>query len=359
MIYCGRLKLKNLADHLGCRLEGDGEVEVVRLAGLTRAGPGELTFLANPRYAPALKVTKASAVILGEDVPAAPCAMLRCRNPYLAFANAVALFVEEARPAAGVDPRAAVAPDARLGADVSVGSFVSIAGDVTIGDRTAVYPGATIGRGARIGADCVIHARVSLREGTLVGDRVIVQDGAVIGSDGFAFAPRLDGTYQKIPQPSIVVIEDDVEIGANTTIDRPAIGETRIRAGAKIDNLVQIAHGVTVGRNTLLIAQVGIAGSTRIGDNVVLAGQVGVAGHVEIGDGVRSTGQAGITNSVEAGAFVSGCPAIPNRDWLRSSVLFHRLPEMKQALAELEERVEALERMLEKAGPGGSAADGS
>jgi UDP-3-O-[3-hydroxymyristoyl] glucosamine N-acyltransferase len=351
------LKLKDLAQHLGCRLEGDGDIEVVRLAGLTRAGAGDVTFLANPRYAPGLKATTASAVILGDDAPAAPCAMLRCHDPYLAFANAVALFSEQVRPAVGIDPRAAIAPDALLGAGVSIGAFVSIAEQAVIGDRTTIYPGAVIGRDARIGAGCVIHARVSIREGTLIGDRVIVQDGAVIGSDGFAFAPRSDGTYQKIPQPSIVVIEDDVEIGANTTIDRPAVGETRIRAGAKIDNLVQIAHGVTVGRNTLLIAQVGIAGSSRIGDNVVLAGQVGVTGHVDIGDGVRATGQAGITNSLDAGAFVSGTPAIPNREWLKSSVLFHHLPEMKRVIGALEDRVAALEQKLDEARVGRPPSD--
>jgi UDP-3-O-[3-hydroxymyristoyl] glucosamine N-acyltransferase len=345
------VKLKHVADHLGCRLEGDGDIEVSRLAGLTHAGPGDVAFLANPRYSPALKTTRASAVILGEDAPAAPCATLRCHDPYLAFANAVALFAEEFHPAPGVDPQAAVAPDAVLGAEVSVGPFAAIADGARIGDRSVLFPGVTVGRGARVGSDCVIHARVSIREGTVIGDRVVVQDGAVIGSDGFAFAPRSDGTYQKIPQPSIVVIEDDVEIGANTTIDRPAVGETRIRAGAKIDNLVQVAHGVTVGRNTLLIAQVGIAGSTTVGDGVVLAGQVGVAGHIEIGDGARATGQTGITNSVEAGALVSGYPAIPNREWLRSSAVFRRLPEMKKALADLEARVAALEQ---RRGSGGS-----
>ena len=348
MIYCGRLKLHALADRLGCRLDGDGDIEILRLAGLTQAGPGDLTFLANPRYVPALRTTKASAVIIGDGAPAAPCAMLRCHDPYLVFANAVSLFMHEVRPSPGVDPHAAIAPDVRLGTEVSVGPFVSIAEQATIGDRTVIYPGVTVGRGARIGADCVIRARVSVREGTIVGDRVILQDGAVIGSDGFAFAPRPDGTYQKIPQPGLVVIEDDVEIGANTTIDRPAVGETRISAGAKIDNLVQIAHGVTVGRNTLLVAQVGIAGSTAIGDDVVLAGQVGVAGHVVIGKGARATGQTGITNSLEAGAFVSGCPAIPNRDWLKSSAVFHRLPELKKALADLDARVAELERSLKQ-----------
>jgi UDP-3-O-[3-hydroxymyristoyl] glucosamine N-acyltransferase len=231
---------------------------------------------------------------------------------------------------------------------VSVGPFVSIGDQAAIGDRTVIYPGVTVGRRVGIGADCVIHARVSVREDTRIGDRVILQDGAVIGSDGFAFAPRPDGTYQKIPQPGLVVIEDDVEIGANTAVDRPAVGETRISAGAKIDNLVQIAHGVSIGRNTLLIAQVGIAGSTAIGDDVVLAGQVGVAGHVDIGKGARATGQTGITNSLDAGAFVSGCPAMPNRDWLKSSAVFRRLPEMKKALDALDARVAELERTVRR-----------
>jgi UDP-3-O-[3-hydroxymyristoyl] glucosamine N-acyltransferase len=346
------VKLKDLAVHLGCRLEGEGDIEVLRLAGLAQASAGDLTFLANPRYTPALKTTRASAVILGEEAPAAPCAMLRSRDPYLAFANAVALFTDVTPPVSGVDPQAFVASDASLGAAVSVGAFATIGAGAQIGDRSVICPGVTIGSNARIGCDCLIHSHASIREGTIIGDRVIVQDGAVIGSDGFAFAPRPDGTYQKIPQPSIVIIEDDVEIGANTTIDRPAIGETRIRAGAKIDNLVQIAHGVTVGRNTLLASQVGIAGSATIGDQVVLGGQVGVAGHIEIGNGARATGQSGITNGLDPEAFVSGCPAMPNRDWRKSSVLFRRLPEMRKMLAELEARIAELERRLEGAGRG-------
>ncbi|MBE3098590.1 MAG: UDP-3-O-(3-hydroxymyristoyl)glucosamine N-acyltransferase, partial [Planctomycetes bacterium] len=275
------MKLTDLAARLDCRLVGDGAIEVTRVAGITHAGPGDLTFLANPRYAPALGSTRASAVILGDEAAEAPCAMLRSPDPYLAFARAIGLLTQKVAPRAGVDPLAAVAADAQIGPEVSIGPFVSIDAGAAVGDRTIIYPGATVGRGARIGHDCIIHARVSIREGTIIGDRVIVQDGAVIGSDGFAFVRRPDGTYEKIPQPSVVVIEDDVEIGANTAIDRPAVGETRIGAGTKIDNLVQIAHGVTVGRNTLLVAQVGIAGSATIGDDVVLAGQVGVAGHLE------------------------------------------------------------------------------
>jgi UDP-3-O-[3-hydroxymyristoyl] glucosamine N-acyltransferase len=193
---------------------------------------------------------------------------------------------------------------------------------------------------------------VSIRERCVLGHRVVVQDGAVIGSDGYGFVRRADGTHQKIPQPAIVVLEDDVEIGANTAIDRPAVGETRICAGAKIDNLVQIAHGVTVGRNTLLAAQVGIAGSSSVGDNVTLAGQVGVAGHLHIGDGARATAQTGIPNSVDPGAFVSGYPAIDNRDWLRASAVFRRLPELRRLVSDLQKRIGELEARLRDHGDG-------
>ena len=218
----------------------------------------------------------------------------------------------------------------QLGEGASVGPFAVVGEGAAIGERTIVYPHVVIGRQAQIGDDCILHARVSIRERVRIGNRVIIQDGAIIGSDGFGFAQRPDGTHHKIPQIGGVVIEDDVEIGAQTAIDRPAVGTTRIGAGSKIDNLVQIAHGVTIGRNVLLAAQVGIAGSTTIEDSVTLAGQVGVAGHLTIGKGVIATAQTGIPNSVEAGAFVSGYPAISNRDWLKSSAVFRRLPELKK-----------------------------
>lgn len=326
-------------------------MEVHRLAGIEQAGPGDVTFLANTRYAPALRTTRASAVILADEAPEAPCAMLRTADPYLAFANAVSIFTppEPARP--GIDRRAAIASDVRLGRDVSIGPFVVIDEGAVVGDRTVIRANTTIGSGATIGDDCLICARVSIRERCQLGHRVIVQDGAVIGSDGFGFVPRPDGSYQKIPQASVVVLEDDVEIGANTTIDRPAIGETRVRAGTKIDNLVQIAHGVTIGRNTMLAAQVGIAGSVTIGDGVMLAGQVGVAGHVRIGDGTRATAQTGIPNSLDAGSFVSGYPAIDNREWLKASAVFRRLPALKKVVAELEQRITKLEARLKRSAP--------
>jgi UDP-3-O-[3-hydroxymyristoyl] glucosamine N-acyltransferase len=339
------LKLQDIAARLECRLEGDGAIDIRGIAGIEDAGPGDLTFFTNPKYLAELRATSASAVILGENAEAAPCAMLRARQPYLAFARAVALFQDPWRPAPGVHRLAFVDEGVTLGDEVSIGPFAVIESGARIGARTIVHAHVTIGRQTEIGDDCVIHAGVSVRERIRLGHRVVVQDGAVIGSDGFGFARRADGTHQKIPQIGGIVIEDDVEIGANTTIDRPAVGETRIGEGTKIDNLVQIAHGVAIGRNVLLAAQVGIAGSVTIEDDVTLAGQVGVAGHITLGKGVVATAQTGIPNSVEPGEFISGYPAIPNKSWLRSSAVFRKLPELKKRVAELERRIKELEDM--------------
>lgn len=346
MIYSGGLRLQELAERLACRLEGDGEIEIRSVAGLLQAGPGDVSFLANNRYTPLMLKTRASAVILGEDAPAAPCAMLRAKNPYLAFADAMAVFVAPDRPGPGIHPSSCIAADAVIGEGVYVGPFVVIDGQATIGRGTVIHPLVHVGQGVKVGEDCLIHSRVAIRERTIIGNRVIVQNGAVIGSDGFGFAPRPDGTYQKIPQSSIVVIEDDVEIGANTAVDRPALGETRISAGAKIDNLVQIAHGVTIGRNTVLSAQVGVAGSTKVGDQVILAGQVGVADHITVGNCVKATAQTGVAGSVPDGAFVSGYPAIENREWLKASTVFRHLPELRKTVLALERRIAELEARL-------------
>ena len=333
-----------MAERIDCRLEGDGEVEIRRLAGIESAEAGDLTFFANPRYTTALRSTRAAAVILADDAPAAPCPMLRTAAPYLAFAGAVELFTDAAPTRPGIHPASQVADDAELADSVSVGPFVSIGSGAVVGPGTVIHPHVTIGEEVTIGADCVIHAQAALRERVVLGDRVVVQNGAVVGSDGFGFARRPDGTHQKIPQHGGLVIEDDVEIGALVAIDRPALGETRIAAGAKIDNLVQVGHGVKIGRNALLAAQVGIAGSTVIGDDVVLAGQVGVNGHVTIGKGVRATGQTGITNDVPPGSFVSGLPAIENRAWRKAASSFGQLPALRKRIAALERRCAELER---------------
>ena len=336
------MTLRELAARLECRLEGDGDIEITGVAGIQDAGPADLTFLANPRYQGTLATTRAGAVLLRDDSPAAPCAMLRTREPYLAFARAVRLFAPDWRPAAGVHAMAAVAAGAALGEGVSVGAFVWIGEGSSVGDRTVIFPNVTIGAGVRIGADCVIHSNVAIRERVEIGHRVILQNGVVVGGDGYGFVRRGDGTHEKIPQVAAVVIEDDVELGANTTVDRPAVGETRIKAGAKIDNLVQVGHGVTIGRNVLMAAQVGIAGSTEIGDDVMFGGQVGVGGHLTIGRGTVAIGQSGITNSVAPGAMISGYPAIDSREWRRASVIFRRLPELKKRIEELEARLAKL-----------------
>jgi UDP-3-O-[3-hydroxymyristoyl] glucosamine N-acyltransferase len=335
------VKLSDLAGRLGCRLEGDGNIEILRIAGIREAGPGDLTFLANSKYEKLLPSARASAVILKEG-PTCPVACLRTSQPYLAFAAAVRLFAPESRPPDGVHPLSAVASDARIGPRVSVGAFVSIGAGASIGEGTVIYPNVTIGDGAVVGAECVIHANVSVRERVIIGNRVILQNGVVVGADGYGFVRRPDGSHEKIPQTAPVVIEDDVELGANTTVDRPAVGETRIRRGTKIDNLVMIAHGVSVGRNVLMAAQVGVAGSTEIGDDVVFGGQVGVGGHLTIGRGAVAVGQSGVTNSVDAGAMVSGYPAIDSREWRRASAVFRRLPEMKRRIEALEARIAEL-----------------
>ena len=340
------MKLQELAERLECRLEGDGGVDINRVTGIEDAGAGDLTFFTNPKYAAQLKHTAASAVIMG-DYPEAPlCAVLRSRNPYLAFAKAVALFADSWTPPAGIHPLAHVAGTAVVDATASIGPFAVVGDDAHIGAHTIVHPLAMIARGARVGTDCVIHSHVSIRERVHIGHRVVIQNGAVVGGDGFGFARTAEGTHYKIPQVGGVTIEDDVEIGANAAIDRPAVGETRIGAGSKIDNLVQVAHGVSIGRHVLLAAQVGIAGSTTIEDSVTLAGQVGVAGHITVGKGTIATAQTGVPNSVEPGSFISGYPAISNRDWLRASAVFRRLPQLRKTVAALEARLAELESRL-------------
>jgi len=341
------LKLKVLAERLHCALDGDGDVEIERIAAIEKAGPGDLTFVANPKYVAQLATTRASAVIVAEALRSHPhppraCTLLRVRDPYTAFAQAVRAFVHSSAPATGVDPLSAIAADAALGADVSIGPFVAIGSGASIGARTIIYPNAVIGSGARIGEDCVIHSHVAIRERVVVGDRVIIQNGAVLGSDGFGFATQSDGTHLKIPQEADVIIEDDVEIGANTTIDRPAVGETRVRSGTKIDNLVQIGHGSSVGSRVLLAAQVGIAGSTTVDDDVVMGGQAGVGGHLHVGKRAIVAGRTVVSKSVPPGEFLTGYPGIPNREWRKASVIFRHLPELKKRIDALEARLAEL-----------------
>ena len=333
--------LRELAARLGCELSGDGDVELSGVAGIEEAGPGDLTFVANRRYAPYLARTKATAVVLapGQEAPL-PC--LLSDNPYLTFAQAVGLLCPSGRPAPGVDPSARVDPTAVLGPDVHVGALAVVGSGARVGARSEIHPHAVLGEAVEVGEDCVLHSGVHIRERCRLGNRVIVQNGAVIGADGFGFARDGDGRYHKFPQVGIVVVEDDVEIGALTAIDRAALGETRISRGCKVDNLVQIGHSVTIGEDTVLAGQVGIAGSSHVGHRVTLAGQVGVAGHLTIGDGAIATAQTGIPSSVEKGAVISGYPAIDNRSWLRSSAVFAKLPDLQKRLRALERQIATL-----------------
>lgn len=324
-------------------MEGDAGIEIRRVAKIEDAGPGDLTFLANPKYASKLAGTRASAVILNGEAVTAPCAVIRSASPYLTFARAAQVLAPAPAHVPGVHALAAVAADAQVDPTATVSAFAVIGSGARIGARTIVHPHVVIGDGAEVGADCILHAHVSIRERCTIGARVIVQNGAVIGSDGYGFAQRPDGSHEKIPQTAPVVIEDDVEIGANTTIDRPAVGETRIKAGTKIDNLVQVGHGVVLGRNVLLAAQVGIAGSTVIGDNSAFGGQAGAAGHLTVGHRVKAAARSAIFTSVEDDAFVSGTPAIDGAEWKKSSAVFRKLPELRRQLRALEERLRKLE----------------
>jgi UDP-3-O-[3-hydroxymyristoyl] glucosamine N-acyltransferase len=345
------LKLQEIADRLGCALEGDPSVEIVGVASLDAARAGDLSFLSNGKYLGQLSTTKASAVIVGrEGTQTAPvgCATLRCANPYGAFARALSFFSRGAPPAQGIDRHTAIAVDATVAADVSIGPFVAVGAGTSIGARTTIYPNVTIGAGVRIGEDCVIHAQCAIHDGVTIGNRVILQSGVVVGSDGFGFATDADGTHVKIPQHADVAIEDDVEIGANAAIDRPAIGETRIGAGTKIDNLVHVAHGVSIGKRVLMAAQVGIAGSTVIEDDVMMAGQSGIIGHIRVGRGAKVGAKSAVLQPVDAGDFVTGHPAMAHKIWRKASVIFRQLPTFKKRVEALEQRIAELEEQLAK-----------
>ena len=327
------MKLSAIASALGARLEnGSPETEITGLNGIEQAGPGELTFVSNPKYAPAARTTKASAVIVGEDFPALATAMLRSKDPYLSFARALELFHQPARHVPGLHPTAVVDKSARIGANSHIGPYVVIGEDVEIGANALLLAHVVIYRGVNIGDDFFAHAHSVVRENCRVGNRVLLQNGVVIGGDGFGFAKTPEGHWHKIPQPAPVVIEDDVEVQSNSCIDRASVGETRIGRGVKVDNLVQVGHGSHVGVDALLCSQVGLAGSTEIGNRVILTGQVGVVGHCKVGDNAIVTPQSGVAGDIPAGALVSGAPAVDHRAWLKYSAILPRLPELMRAV---------------------------
>ncbi|HZR66587.1 MAG TPA: UDP-3-O-(3-hydroxymyristoyl)glucosamine N-acyltransferase [Terriglobales bacterium] len=327
------MKLSEISRALGAEIEnGSPDLEITGVAGIDFATPGQLTFIANPKYAAAARSTRASAVIVSEKFPSLPAAMLRSKNPYLDFARALELFYQPPKYAPGIHQTVVVHPSAKVGSGAHLGPYVVIGEDVEIGKNAVVLAHAVIYRGAKIGDNFFAHSHAIVREYCQIGNNVVLQNGVVVGSDGFGFAKDAKGHWQKIVQSGPTVVEDDVEIQANACVDRASVGQTRIARGAKIDNLVQVGHGSSVGEDTLLCAQAGLAGSTDVGKNVILAGQVGVAGHCKIGDGVIATAQSGIPNDVPAGAIVSGYPAIDNKLWLRCVAAFNRLPEIAKRL---------------------------
>jgi UDP-3-O-[3-hydroxymyristoyl] glucosamine N-acyltransferase len=339
--------LQELADYLGGVVRGDGAVVVNGLAPLEAAGPDKVTFLANPKYASRVAETKAGAVLMAPGNEAYGRNVIELANPYLGFAKLLTLFYTQPHPALGVMAESVIGTSVVLGEGVSIYPGVMIGNNVSIGDRVVIHSGAVIYDGVTIGDDCVIHANAVVRERCRLGKRCKLQPGAVIGSDGFGYAP--DGSsYYPIPQIGIVVLEDDVEIGANTTVDRAALEATLIKRGTKLDNLVQVAHNCVLGEDCMIVSLVGIAGSSKIGNHVTLAGQVGVTGHISIGDNVIVAAQSGVTNSLEGNAYYSGSPAMPHKEWLRMMGVKPKLPEMRKRITELEKKLAALEARLPK-----------
>jgi len=328
------MKLSELAERLGAALDWEGEpaLEITGVAGIEHAVPGQLAFVSNKKYAALAQTTRATAVLVDPKFPKIPGAALRIGDPRLAFARAIELFYQAPVYSSGVHPTAVVDPTATVGARAHIGPYVVVGPGVVLGDDATLLAHTVIYTGAKIGNRFFAHAHAVVREHCVIGDDVLLQNGVIVGADGFGFERLPNGTWHKILQSGITVIESAVEIQANSCVDRGSVGKTLVKAGAKIDNLVQVGHGSTIGENTLLCAQVGLAGSTEVGKNVILAGQVGVAGHCTIGDGVIATAQSGIPNDVAPGKMVSGYPAIDNRQWLRSVALFNRLPELLRNL---------------------------
>jgi UDP-3-O-[3-hydroxymyristoyl] glucosamine N-acyltransferase len=341
-----KLSVRELAERLGCAWEGDGGVEISGVAAIDRARPGDLVFAAKPRFTAMLDTSAASAVILppGEDYARIP--VIRAAYPHLAFVRATALFFQPYLPNPGIHPTAVIAASARLGAGIAIGAFCSVGEEAEVGDGTVLFPLVTVYPRARIGPACVIHSHSAIRENVRLGRGVVIHNGCVIGADGFGYLQDETGARVKIPQKGTVVIEDDVEIGANTAIDRAALGETVVRKGAKLDDLVMIAHNVDIGEGAVLMAQAGVAGSSKIGRNAYLCGQAGIADHLDIGEGAVVAAKSGVTGNVPARAIVSGSPHLDIRDWRKFWASAPRLYEIAREFKRLKSRVEELEKKL-------------
>lgn len=334
------MKLGELADRLGAELRGDAELEVTGVKGIEEAGPSEITFVANPKYAGLARTTQAAAVLVEPEFPEIPTATLRIKNPYLAFARALGVFYQPPAYAPGIHATAVVDPTAEIGEASHVGAYAVIGPGVKVGAHATILPHVVLYPGVQVGIHFFAHAHAVVREGCVLGDHVTLENGVIIGADGFGFAKNEAGQWEKIPQSGPVRLGDRVDVQANACIDRATVGATEIGAGAKVDNLVQVGHGSKVGENTLLCAQTGLAGSSVVGKNAILAGQTGVAGHCTLGDGVILTAQSGVSHDIPAGKMISGSPGFDNRLWLRAVALFQRLPELMKRLDRLEKRVE-------------------
>jgi UDP-3-O-[3-hydroxymyristoyl] glucosamine N-acyltransferase len=332
------IRLSDLAARVGARLEGEGDSVVTGVAPIEEAGPGQVTFLANPKYLRFARESKAAAIIAKDRIEGARTAFLLSDNPYFTFACVVEAFHPPVRRPAGISPAASIHPQARLGTDVTVSPFVVVEEDAVVGDRTVLLPGVIVGERAVVGDDCLLYPHVVLYHDVRIGSRVILHAGCVIGSDGFGFAPSREG-YRKIPQVGTVEIGDDVEIGANTAVDRAALGVTRIDRGTKLDNLVQVGHNVTIGKDTAIAALTGIAGSCRIGNRVMIGGQAGLAGHLEVEDGIMLGAKCGVADTLRSSEALvwSGIPAIPHKAWLRMTMLMPKLPELFRRVKRLED----------------------
>jgi UDP-3-O-[3-hydroxymyristoyl] glucosamine N-acyltransferase len=342
------MKLKEIAKRLGCSLEGNGETDIVGVSGIEYAKPGHLTFVSNPRYRHAVRGTRASATLLAKNFPVErdsslpPLAVLRSADPQLDFARAIELFHQPPPYPPGIHPTAVIASTAHIGEGAHIGPYCFVDENVEIGRNAVLHSFVTVYRDARIGDDFFAHAHAVVREGCRIGHRVLLQNGVVIGADGFGFAKLPDGSWRKTLQAGTVVLGDDVEVQANSCVDRATIGETRVARGAKIDDLVLVGHSSSVGEDSLLCGQSGLAGTTTVGNRCILAGQVGVAGHLTIGDGATITAQSGVPNDVPAGVLYSGYPAIDNKQWLLNMAALNQLPKLLKTVRRLEEEIARL-----------------
>jgi UDP-3-O-[3-hydroxymyristoyl] glucosamine N-acyltransferase len=327
------MKLSQLASALGAALENASpDLEITGIAGIESASAGQVTFVANPKYAPIARTTAAAAVIVAENFPSTGKGLLRSKNPYLAFARALEMFYQPPTYAPGIHPTAVIHPSTKVGRDAHVGAYAVLNQYVEVGDYAVILPHVVIYPNVKIGSNFFAHAHAVVREHCRIGDNVILQNGVIVGADGFGFAKDDSGHWHKIVQSGPTVIEDNVEIQANSCVDRASVGETRIGRGSKIDNLAQVGHGSRVGEDTMICAQVGLAGSTEVGNHVILAGQVGVAGHCKVGDGVIVTAQSGTHGDIPPGSMVSGSPAFDHKTWMRSTAIFARLPELVKTM---------------------------